>query len=140
MISGDFCVTETEKAFNVKERKTPKLTYTFDCTKFQQLDGICSHNMAVAERKGRLSCVLLYYQEQGAKTDKMKNKCVPKQAGEKSQQRTPGKGKNNIRIELITTLNTAEINTLTDPELDVEKQLEFSEYWHNEETFSVHRY
>ena len=41
--------------------------------------------------------------------------------------------------EPITTLNTAEINTLTDPELDVEKQLEFSEYWHNEEKFYVHR-
>ena len=38
LINGDFCVTDTEKAFNVKERKSPKLTYTCDCTKFQQLD------------------------------------------------------------------------------------------------------
>ena len=38
LINGDFCVTVTEKAFNVKERKSPKLTYTCDCTKFQQLD------------------------------------------------------------------------------------------------------
>ena len=139
MINGDFCVTDTEKAFNVKERKSPKLTYTCDCTKFQQLDGICSHVMAVAERKGSLSCVLEYYQEQGANTNKIINKCVPKRAGEKSHQRKPRKGKNNIRSEPITTLNTAEINTLTDPELDVEKQLEFSEYWHNEEKFYVHQ-
>ena len=139
LINGDFCVTDTEKAFNVKERKSPKLTYTCDCTKFQQLDGICSHVMAVAERKGSLSCVLEYYQEQGANTNKIINKCVPKGAGEKSHQRKPRKGKNNIRSEPITNLNTAEINTLTDPELDVEKQLEFSEYWHNEERLYVHQ-
>ena len=52
----------------------------------------------------------------------------------------PEKGKtNNIRSEPITALNTAEINTLTDPELDVEKQLEFNEYWHNEKKFYVHQ-
>ena len=56
LINGDFCVTDTEKAFNVKERKSPKLTYTCDCTKFQQLDGICSHVMAVAERKELVLC------------------------------------------------------------------------------------
>ena len=56
LINGDFCVTVTEKAFNVKERKSPKLTYTCDCTKFQQLDGICSHVMAVAERKELVLC------------------------------------------------------------------------------------
>ena len=94
--------------------------------------------MAVAERKGSLSCVLEYYQEQGANTNKIINKCVPKRAGEKSHQRKPRKGKNNIRSEPITILNTAKINTLTDPELDVEKQLELSEYWHNEEKFYVH--
>ena len=94
LINGDFCVTDTEKAFNVKERKSPKLTYTCDCTKFQQLDGICSHVMAVAERKGSLSCVLEYYQEQGANTNKIINKCVPKRVGEKSHQKKTRKGKN----------------------------------------------
>ena len=91
--------------------------------------------MAVAERKGSLSRVLEYYQERGANTNKTINKCVPKRAGKKSHQRKPRKGKNNIRSERITTLNTAEINTLTDPELHVEKQLEFSVYWHKEEKF-----
>ena len=95
--------------------------------------------MAVAERKGSLSSVLEYYQEQGANTNKIINKCVPKLAGEKSHQRKPRKRKNNIQSEPITTPNTEEINTLTDPELDVEKQLEFSEYWHNEEKFYVHQ-
>ena len=57
---------------------------------------------------------------------------------EKSHQRKSRKGKNNIRTEPITTLNTTEINTLTDPELDVEKKREFSEYWRNEENFYVH--
>ena len=94
--------------------------------------------MAVAERKGKSSCVLEYYQEQGANTNKI-NKCVPKQAGEKSHQRKPRKVKNNIQSEPITTLNTVEINALTDPERDVEKQLKFSEYWHNEEKFYVHQ-
>ena len=138
LINGDFCVTNTEKAFNVKERKSFKLTYTCDCIKFQQLDGIYSHVMAVAERKGSLSRVLEYYQELGANTNKIINKCVPKRAGEKSHHRKSRKGKNNIRSEPITTLNTAEINTLSDPELDVEKQLEFSEYWRNEEKLYVH--
>ena len=128
MINGDFCVTDTEKAFNVKERKSPKLTYTCDCTKFQQLDGICSHVMAVAERKGSLSRVLEYYQEQGANTNKIISRCIPKRTGEKSHQRKPRKKKNNIRREPVTTLSTVEINTLTDPELDVKKQLEFSEF------------
>ena len=50
----------------------------------------------------------------------------------------PGKGK-NILSKPITTLHTAEINTLTDLKLHVEKQLEFSEYWHSEETFYVHQ-
>ena len=94
--------------------------------------------MAVAERKGSLSRVQEYYQEQRANTNKI-NKCVPKRASEKSHQREPRKGENNIRSEPITTLNTAEINTLTDPELDAEKQLEFSEYWHNAEKFYVHQ-
>ena len=138
LIKGDFCVTDTEKAFNVKERKSPKLTYTCDCIKFQQLDRICSHVMAVAEREGNLSRVLEYYQERGANTNTIINKCVPKRAGEESYQRKPRKRKNNIRSEPITTLNTAEIDALTDPELDVGKQLQFNEYWHNEETFYVH--
>ena len=132
LINGDFCVTGTEKAFKVKERKSQKLTYTCDCIKFQQLDGICSQVMAVAERKGSLPHVLEYYQEQGANTSKVINKYITKWAGDKSHQRKPRKVKNNIWSEPITTLNTAEINTLTDPELDVKKQLEFSEHWHNE--------
>ena len=57
----------------------------------------------------------------------------------KSHQRKPRKGENNIWSESTATLNIAENNTLTDPELDVEKQLEFSEYWHNEEKFYVHQ-
>ena len=57
----------------------------------------------------------------------------------KSHQRKPRKEENNIWSEPTATLNIAENNTLTDPELDVEKQLEFSEYWHNEETFYVHQ-
>ena len=69
LINGDFCVINAEKAFNVKERKSHKLTYTCGCTKFQQL--ICSHVMAVAERKSSLSYVLEYYQEQGANTNKI---------------------------------------------------------------------
>ena len=132
LINGDFCVTGTEKAFKVKERKSQKLTYTCDCIKFQQLDGICSQVMAVAERKGSLPHVLEYYQEQGANTSKVINKYITRWAGDKSHQRKPRKVKNNIWSEPITTLNTAEINTLTDPELDVKKQLEFSEHWHNE--------
>ena len=83
--------------------------------------------MTVAERKESLSRVLKY-QEHGANANKIIKKCVPIWPGEKSHQRTPRKGKNNIRSEPITTLNTVEINTLTDPELDVKKQLEFSEY------------
>ena len=86
-----------------------------------------------------MSCVLEYYQEQGANTNKIINKCAPKRVGEKSHQKKTRKGKNNIRSEPITALNTAEINTLTDPELDVEKQLEFSEYWHNEKKFYAHQ-
>ena len=96
MINGDFCVTDTKKAFNVKERKSPKLTYTCDCIKFQQLDGICSHVMVVAERKGSLSRVLEYYQEREGNTNEIINECVPKREGEKSHQRKPRKGKNNI--------------------------------------------
>ena len=55
-----------------------------------------SHVMAVAERKGSLSRFLEYYQEQGADTNKIINKYAPKWAGEKSLQRKPRKGKNNI--------------------------------------------
>ena len=84
--------------------------------------------MAVDERKGSLSRVLEYYQEQGANTNKIISRCIPKRTGEKSHQRKLRKKKNNIRREPITTLSTVEINTLTDPELDVKKQLEFSEF------------
>ena len=89
LTDGDFRVTDTEKAFNVKERKSPKLTYTCHCIKFQQRDGIFSYVMAVAERKRSLSRALEYYQEQRAGTNKIINKCVPKRTGEKSQQRKP---------------------------------------------------
>ena len=139
MINGDFCVTDTETDFNVKERKSPKLTYTCDYTKFQQLEGIFSHVMAVDEKKGSLSCVLEYYQEQRANTNKIISRYIPKRTGEKSHQRKPRKKKNNIRREPITTLNTVETNTLTDPELDIKKQLEFSEFLQNEEKFYVHQ-
>ena len=72
--NGDFCVADTEKAFTVKEGKSPKLTYACDCIKFQQLDMIYSHVMAVAERKGSLSCVLEYYQKRGASIYQWNNK------------------------------------------------------------------
>ena len=51
------------------------------------------------------------------------SKCVPKRAGEKSHHRKPRKMKHNIQSQPITTINTRKINTHTDPELDVEKQL-----------------
>ena len=51
LIDGEFCVTDTEKAFSVKERKSPMLTYTYECIKFQQLDGICSHVMFYIKSK-----------------------------------------------------------------------------------------
>ena len=57
-IIGDFCVTDTKKTFSFKEGKSPKLTHICDCIKFQQLDGIYSHVMTVAERKRNLSHVL----------------------------------------------------------------------------------
>ena len=97
------------KACNVKESKSPKLTYTCDCIKFQQLDGVCSHVMADAERKENLSRVLEYFQEQGANANKIMNKCVSKRAGEKSNQRKLRKGKNDIRSEPIKTLSTAKL-------------------------------
>ena len=95
--------------------------------------------MGVAERKVSLSRVLENYQEQGVKTNEIIKKCVSKRAGDKSHQRKPRKGKNNIWNKPIKTLNTAKINKLTDPELDVEKQLELSEYWHNEKKSYVHQ-
>ena len=49
--------------------------------------------MAVAEKKGSLFRVLEYYQEQGANTNKIINKRVPKRAGDKSHQRKPRKEK-----------------------------------------------
>ena len=97
MITGDSCVTDAEKAFTVKKRKSPKLAYNCDCAKFQQLEGICSHVMACVERKGSLYHVLEYYQEKGVSTNKIANKCVPERAGEKSYQRKPRKGKKHSK-------------------------------------------
>ena len=45
------------------------------------------------QKERSLSCVLEYYQEQGANTNKIINKCVPKRAGDKSHQRKPRKEK-----------------------------------------------
>ena len=98
LFNGNFCVTDTEKSFNVKERKS----YTCDCINFQQLNRICGHAIAV-------SCILKYFQERGANITKIINKCIPKQAGEKLHQRKPRKGKSSIQSKPITILNTAEI-------------------------------
>ena len=46
----------------------------------------------------------------------------PKTSREKSYQKKPRKGENNIRSKPITTVNTAEINARTDLELDAEKR------------------
>ena len=100
-------------SFNVKERKSPNLTYTYDCTKFQLLHGICSHVMAVAERKRSFSRVPEHYQQQGTNTNKIINKSGPRRVGEKPHQRKPRKGEDNIRSEPITALNTAEIRSGT---------------------------
>ena len=64
--------------------------------------------MAVAERKWSLSHVLEYYQERGASTNEIINKCVPKWAYEKSHERKSRKEKNNIQSKPITTLNTTD--------------------------------
>ena len=100
-------------SFNVKERKSPNLTYTCDCTKFQQLHGICSHVMAVAERKRSFSRVPQHYQQQGTNTNKIINKSGSRRAGDKSHQRKPRIGENNIRSKPITALHTAEIRSGT---------------------------
>ena len=76
-------------------------------------------------KKGSFTRVIEYSQEQGANTNKIVSKCVPKRAGEKSHQKKPRKGKSNIRTEPITTLNTVDINTLTDPELMLKNSWNF---------------
>ena len=77
-------------------RKIQLKNYTFGLVSSLLERNHGSHVMAVAERKGSLSRVLEYYQEQGADTNKIITKCVPKWDGEKSLQRKPRKGKNNI--------------------------------------------
>ena len=49
--------------------------------------------MVVAERKRSLSGVLEYYQERGANTSKIINKCVPKRQVRNHTKENPEKGK-----------------------------------------------
>ena len=137
LIGGNFCVADVDRAYTVEEYKVGELLYKCECTKFKALDGMCSHVLVVADKNDCLAILLDRYSAFGGNINKIMANCAPKRAGEKCHNKKPRKGKNNVTSLPIVQSHTP-MQELHDKEIDEEKEMEFKEYWHNNENFYVH--
>ena len=135
LMGGNFCVASYDKAFNV--RKDDKRLFMCECEKNKSLDGICGHALAVADKEGCLKMYMDSYATFGNNVNKIMQNSAPKRAGEKSHNKKPRKGRNNVLLSPIIECSTSP-NVPFDKDLDSEKQAHFSEYWHNNEYFFIH--
>ena len=140
LIGGNFCVTDIDRAYNVKKSENNQLMYTCDCMKYKSLDGICSHVMVVADKALCLQIVIDRYYTYGCNFNNIMQNCAPKRSGEKCHNKKPRKGRNNVTSFPITQVNEPANNEEPhDPDLDVEKEQAFTSYWHNNDPFYVNR-
>ena len=107
------------------------------CKTYALFDGICSHILGVAEKRGELKSVLDKQSATGRNSNKTVSQAEPKRAGEKCHKNPPTKAKNNVKMQPLTDVFQLDVLGY-DPELDKQKLTVFSKYWHNGEDFYVH--
>ncbi|XP_066926161.1 uncharacterized protein [Clytia hemisphaerica] len=99
-----------------------------DCSEFG-FKGLCCHVIAFHAYNDTLNRFLEEF-----KVDPAKVVNVPKRGGKKPHEKKKRHGKNNIKSHPITHLKTD-----FDPQVDEEKEMDFKEFWHNNEPFTIHR-
>ena len=133
MDNGNFCVTESDKAFTVENKKGNFKCK--DCASSAATGGICQHSIAVAETKGNLKQHIQSYAQQDDLESRLAFKNIPRGAGAKCRQKKPRRGNNNVEQEpLVEELDP---NSVHDPDLDFAKPCRFTEFYHNDEPFNI---
>jgi len=129
LVSGVFCVPDVEMAYNV----TPQENFGLSCSckRFHSTNGLCCHVVAVAEKRGFLADFIIYIGKKFNDINKIIYNRLPKQAGDKPRQSKKRKGRNNRNLHPIID---AQCNR---DEIDYPKECRFTEYYHNNERFTV---
>ena len=83
-------------------------------------DGICSHMLVVAEKRGEFKSVLDKYSATEQNSNKTIYQAEPKRAGEKCLKKSKGR-KNNVKMRPLTDVFQLDVLDY-DPELDEEKK------------------
>ena len=145
LLGGNYCVTDYSQAYNVEETAS-KIPYHCCCKDFKDTDGLCGHVVAVCEFKGCLKAFLEQFGKHGADLNKIINRNIPMRGGDKQHQKKPRKGQNNVKMAPIVQVyklhpdsqSEAPLAVAVDEEIDKQKDMVFTEYWHNNELFYVH--
>ena len=94
MIGGNSCVKGVDMAYTVILKSCQNGTLLkCTCKTYALFDGICSHILAVAEKRGELKSVLDKYSATGGSSNKTISQAAPKRAGEKWHKKKQGKEK-----------------------------------------------
>ena len=125
--NGNICVTEHDGCFNVSCSQKDKKTYSCSCKQFLSTAGLCSHVIAVVEKRGELREYLDKFKGKKGKVSKVIFGNPPRKAGQK-----PGtkkrKGKNGVQKKPILAV--------VDPkDFSYPRSTPFTEAWHNNEPF-----
>lgn len=142
LLSGNFCVTDYDSCHTVYFDNNKALSC--HCKSFTAMAGICSHVMAVAEKNGELLQVLKSYCVRKNQFAKIVEANQPKRPGAKVHEKKRRKGANNVskrpitcRIQLQAGEPDKKRAAIYDDELDIEKECDFKDYWHNDELFYI---
>ena len=141
----EIIVTDYSQAYNVEETAS-KIPYHCCCKDFKDTDGLCGHVVAVCEFKGCLKAFLEQFGKHGADLNKIINRNIPMRGGDKQHQKKPRKGQNNVKMAPIFQVyklhpdsqSEAPLAVAVDEEIDKQKDMALTEYWHNNELFYVH--
>ena len=124
--NGNFCVTESDKAFTVENKKGNFKCK--DCACSAATGGICQHSIAVKQH-------IQTYAQQNHLESRIAFKNIPRGVGAKCRQKKPRRGNNNVEQEPL--LEELDPNSVHDPDLDFAKPCRFTEFYHNDVPFNI---
>ena len=110
------------------------------CKTYALFDGICSHMLAVTEKRGSLNLFQTSTQQQNEIQTKHYIKLHQREQVRSVIKKT-WKGKNNVKMQPLTDVFKLEVLDYELDELDYELKLDkekkaaFGKYWHNDEDF-----
>ena len=94
LIGGNYYVKGVDMAYTVTLKSCKNGTLLkYTCRTYALFDGICSHILAVAEKRGKLKSILDKYSATGGNSHKAISQAAPKRAGGKCHKKKQGKEK-----------------------------------------------